>query len=403
MADNQYYTYNTNSGVVVPDTADIKAEVEQEFKTALQKDDLDTSESTPQGRLIEAETVARKRTIENMAQLANMFNPDQAYGIFLDSLLKLFGVERKGATATKVICQLTGEANTIIPANVQAKDTSGNIYYLENSVTLNENGQAEGTFVCFIKGEIECNENTLNQIVTAISGWESINNGSAGIVGKNGESDKEARANLKITQYTGSGQLANIKNSILSVKDVEDSLVLENETNSSVTKEGILITKPHSIYICVDGGNKVDVAKAIIETKSAGCAYGADTDNTDEQYLETVQIENSTVVFARPTLIPVKVSVTLKQGQAIADTIAKVKQAIINYANNKYDEVDGLKIGTDVSPFEIASAITLELPDLYIAEIKVSTVEDDDLQPATIEINANQKATITEENITVGD
>ena len=58
MADN--YTYNTNSGVVVPDTANIKAEVEQEFKTALQKEDLDTSESTPQGRLIEAETVARK-------------------------------------------------------------------------------------------------------------------------------------------------------------------------------------------------------------------------------------------------------------------------------------------------------------------------------------------------------
>ena len=183
MAENENYIYNTNTGVVVPDTSNIKIEVEDEYKIALGKTDLDTSESTPQGRLIEAETVARKRTVENMAMLANMFNPQQAFGIFLDSLGASFGIERIGATPTRVLCQLTGTAQTIIPAGSQVKDTSGNIYYLENEATLNDEGNGSGYFLCTEKGAIECPAETVTQILTAISGWNSVNNSSAGETG----------------------------------------------------------------------------------------------------------------------------------------------------------------------------------------------------------------------------
>lgn len=394
------YEYITNTGVVVPDTSKVKAEVEQEYREGLQAEDLDVSPSTPQGRLIEIETVARKSVINNMALLANMFNKDQAFGIWLDVILKFFGAEREGSTATKVVCQLTGTAGTEILANAQAKDTSGNIYYLENSVKLDENGTGEGTFVCMVKGTVECPANTLTQIVTAILGWEGVTNASAGVVGKDGESDNQARQKLTVTQYKGEGQVANIKNAILQVENVDGCLVLENDTNSSVTKEGITITAPHSIYICVDGGNVNDIANAIIQAKSGGSAFGADSGNTDEEYLVTVISNNTTVTFARPTQVPIQVSVTLKSGQAIADNIAKVKQAIIDYANGKIEQVDGLQIGTDVSPFEIASAITVAIPELYISQVKVSKVGST-LGTSVVVITANEKATIDETNITV--
>lgn len=393
------YEYITNTGVVVPDTSEVKADVQEEFKNALGQD-LDVSDSTPQGRLIEVETIARKRTIENMALLANMFNKDQAFGIWLDVILKFFGAEREGETATKVVCQLTGTAGTEILANAQAKDTSGNIYYLENSVTLDENGTGEGTFVCMIKGAVECPANSLTTIVTAILGWESVNNSSAGVIGKDGESDNEARKKLTVTRYSGEGQRANIENAILQVENVDDCLVLENDTNSSVIKEGITITNPHSIYICVDGGNDTTVAQAIVRAKSGGSAFGADSNNTETAYLVSVQTEGTTVTFARPEQVEIQVKVTLKSGQATDETKAKIKQAIINYADGIYEQVDGLKIGTDVSPFEIASAITIAIPDLYISQVQISEVGET-LGTATVTINANEKATISETNITV--
>jgi uncharacterized phage protein gp47/JayE len=393
------YEYNTTTGIVVPDTSQVKADVENEFRSALGQD-LDTSASTPQGRLIEAETVARKRTIENMALLANMFNKDQAFGIWLDVILKFFGAEREGATATKVVCQLEGEAGTSILANAQAKDTSGNIYYLENSVTLDENGEGEGTFVCMIKGAVECPANSLNQIVTAILGWESVNNSSAGITGKEGESDNQARLKLSVTQYKGEGQKANIKNAILQVENVVDCKVLENYTSGSIIEDGITITAPHSIYVCVDGGNDTEIAQAIVRSKSGGSAFGADLNNTSAEYLVTEETDGTTVTFARPTQVPIQIKVTLKSGQAISDNITKVKQAIIDYANGKFDEVEGLNIGSDVSPFEIASAITIAIPELYINQVQASKL-DGTLGTAVVLINANEIATIDETNITV--
>lgn len=393
------YEYNTTTGIVVPDTSQVKADVENEFRSALGQD-LDTSASTPQGRLIEAETVARKRVIENMALLANMFNKDQAFGIWLDVILKFFGAEREGATATKVVCQLEGEAGTSILANAQAKDTSGNIYYLENSVTLDENGEGEGTFVCMIKGAVECPANTLTQIVTAILGWNSINNASSGVTGKEGESDNQARLKLSVTQYKGEGQKANIKNAILQVENVVDCLVLENYTSGSIIEDGITITAPHSIYVCVDGGNDTEIAQAIVRSKSGGSAFGADLNNTSAEYLVTEETDGTTVTFARPTQVPIQIKVTLKSGQAISDNIVKVKQAIIDYASGKFDEVEGLNIGSDVSPFEIASAITIAIPELYINQVQASKL-DGTLGTAVVLINANEIATIDETNITV--
>ena len=144
MADK--YQYNTTTGVIVPDTSEVETDVQEEFKNALGQD-LDVSSSTPQGRLIEAETIARKRVIENMALLANMMNKDQAFGIWLDSLGSTFGVTRIGATRTRVSCTLTGTEGTVIPENAQAKDSNGNIYYLENQATIGVGGTTTAEFL----------------------------------------------------------------------------------------------------------------------------------------------------------------------------------------------------------------------------------------------------------------
>ena len=55
----EYYEYITGQGVIVPDTSEVLAEVQEEFKTIFGQD-LDVTPTTPQGRLIEL--LQRNRT-----------------------------------------------------------------------------------------------------------------------------------------------------------------------------------------------------------------------------------------------------------------------------------------------------------------------------------------------------
>lgn len=404
MADTENYnpySYIETTGVVVTDTSKVKEQVQKEYQKAL-GEDLDLNDSTPQGRLIEAETIARKRTIENMALLANMFNKNQAFGIFLDSLASVFGIDRIGATRTRVTCTLSGEEGTVVPANAQVQDTNGNLYYLENKVEIDEEGTATGVFLAMNKGAIDCQANTVTQIVTAVLGWTSVSNSSAGITGLDGESDNSLRQQFSVKQYSGDGQSKNVENKVLQVDDVIDCLVLENETNASKTVEGIVIATPHSIYVCVDGGEDNAVAQAIYQAKSGGCAYGADGTNTPTaSNLITKSVNNTTVIFARPSTKEIEVKVTLASGQATNDMKAKVKQAITQYVGGNIEQVEGLRIGTFVSPFEIASAITIQIPEIYISQVEIKVKNVGSFSTATISVNANEKATIDEEDITV--
>lgn len=400
------YIYDQTTGIVIPNTQDIKNEVTEEFKAALNKPDLDTSESTPQGRLIETETIARKRTIENMAMLVNMFNPQQSYGMFLDSLAALFGIEREGATRTRVTCTLTGTVNTIIPQGVQAKDTAGNTYYLENSVTIIGNS-VSADFLCTEKGAIQCEAGTLTQIVTAISGWQQITNPSAGQTGLAGESDNELRQSLASKQYQGTALLNSIRSAILEVADVKSCYVIDNPSSTTKIIENArdssknILMPAHSLYVCVDGGDEQAIAQAIFDTKSCGCAYASNHNETvirDYGQDYNIYFDNFSADGGAET-IAIYVEVYIKTGSS-NDLTEAVKNAIKAYANNEIPSVDGLKLGVNVNAFEIACAINDQIPEVFVQSVKIglssATINQDNIL-----IGVNEKAVIEADNIVV--
>ena len=405
MADK--YQYNTTTGVIVPDTSEVKADVEQEYKTAL-GEDLDTSVSTPQGRLIEAETVARKRVIENMALLANMFNPQQAFGIFLDSIASLFGIERVGATRTRVSCTLSGEEGTVIPQNAQAKDTSGNIYYLENSVTIGSGGTATGDFLCMEKGAVECQAGTLTQIVTAVIGWNSITNASAGEKGTNEESDNELRQNFSTKQYQGKALEDDVRSAVLSVEGVKSCFVRSNGKNVSDVIDNDrdhskdITLSPHSLYVCVDGGENQAVAEAIFKSRSIGCDYASsnnETEVTDEGGQKYNVYFDSLEEDGGGDTVSIAVNIIVKTGST-NDLTTSIKQAIQAYANNEIESVDGLKLGVNVNSFEIACAVNAQIPELFVQSVKIG-LSGGTINQDNVFIGANEKAVIADADITV--
>src|SRR5271168_3523753 len=91
------YDYVTDTGTIVPDSSTLLQEVQQEFITALGPN-LNTDASTPQGTLIAGETLARTSVLKNNADLANVFNPNLSYGVYLDGISSLLGVTRGANT-----------------------------------------------------------------------------------------------------------------------------------------------------------------------------------------------------------------------------------------------------------------------------------------------------------------
>jgi hypothetical protein len=87
------YTYLMDTGTVSIDTDDLLTDVQQEWITAFGLT-IDTDASTPQRTQMAAETVARTSVMKNNSDLANMLNPNLAYGTFLDAVCAFLGVER---------------------------------------------------------------------------------------------------------------------------------------------------------------------------------------------------------------------------------------------------------------------------------------------------------------------
>ena len=89
------YEYNTSSGVVIPQTSDIKSKVQQAF-VRIFGDQFSLDPSTANGRLIDAITTLFVDVCGVNAQNANGFNIIQAGGSMLDELGAIFGIPRNG-------------------------------------------------------------------------------------------------------------------------------------------------------------------------------------------------------------------------------------------------------------------------------------------------------------------
>ena len=115
----------TSEGFVKKDLQTIKTELETEYKNSF-GDDLDVSESSPEGQLIGNTAVKLANLWELLQEIYNSFNPDKATGISLDESAALVGIERLSSTNSEVILSLYGDQGTIVPINHLVKQTETN-------------------------------------------------------------------------------------------------------------------------------------------------------------------------------------------------------------------------------------------------------------------------------------
>lgn len=392
MASN--YTFLTNNGIVVADTADIKETVQEEYKQALGQD-LPLEDATPQGRLIDIETDARTEVIENNVLVSNSINFNLASGITLDAWGANFNLQRGSAQSSSVQATITGVAGTSISAGSQASTENGDIFYLENQITIPVGGSITTTFLSLEKGPIPCPVGSLTKIIDGTLGWETITNTTSAILGSNRESDASYKQKFyDAGLFTGMSLVEDYNNAIMNIENVVSCYVRDNGNSAPETYDTVTIAG-HSVYICVDGGDNDEIGQAIFNRKSGGCGYTAITgqsvtvDVVDDTYGDTYQ-----VTFNRPDEVSIYADITLDAGTSTANDLeTAIQTAVTNYINT-------LKIGADVVLLSLAAAINAAVPGVNLTTLEIGTTQGS-LSSSNITIHIDEAAKTQASNITV--
>lgn len=395
MAD---YQYVVETGVILPDTATLQDEVHAEFREAFGAD-LVLTPDTPQGVLATMETLARDAVVRNNAALANQINPDLAGGVFLDALWALTGGSRVKATRSLVTgVALTGQPGTIIPAGSLASvGPGGPLFATTGAVQLSVAGTGTATFQAVDTGPVAAPAGDLNTIASGVLGWETVSNPDPASLGKAEESDAAARRRRRATLALQTVALPEaIVSGVFDVDGVRSVLFRENVTNAPIVLDGINLD-PHSIYVAVEGGTDLDVATELLARKSLGAGWNG---NTTVNVIEPISGASYEVKFQRPDIIPVYAKVTVKQGAEIAAPATLVRKSILAYANGEVEGEEGFVIGGDVTPWELAGAVNIGAPGLFVLGVEIGT-DPLLLSTANIPITISEMPQIFEGNIAV--
>lgn len=321
----------SDTGLLVPAEADIVAGLWADFRAAFGSG-LNDSPASPQGQLVTSLAAMIGATNDLLLSIVNQVDPAFASGRMQDAIARIYYLARKGPLPTTVDATCTGSVGTLIPQGSLALAADGTIYQSVSDATIASGGSVTVEFQAIEDGPISCPAGTLTKIYRAVAGWDAVTNPADGVVGR----DTETRAAFEARRagsvaINGLGILPSIRAAITNVPDVIDAYVTENETGT--TKAIGSVTLPaNSVYVAVQGGADADVARAIWQKKSPGCAYYGDTTVTvkDTSSGYDVPYPSYDVKFQRPSALPIYFAVELtNNGLVPASVETLVRNAIV--------------------------------------------------------------------------
>lgn len=365
-------SFNPETGFSAESTSEIRQGIVNDWVAVFNDENatLNTSSESPAGQIIDSLAVLVTAKDSEFLNLANQFNPLTADGIFQDALGAIYFLTRKVATSTVVSCTCTGLQGTTIPQGSIIQTTDGVKLQSVGNAVIGAGGTVEVEFAALEAGAIDIGAGTCTKIITVIAGWDTVNNTAAGVLGNliEGRADFEKRRYNSVSA-NAHGSAAALQGAVYQVENVLDCLVLENKTDSTVTKQGVSLIS-HSVAVCVYGGGDVDIAETIYNKLDAGCGTNG---NTSISYTSDDGVVN-TYSIVRPTPTPVYITVTINRtAQTPATVTQDIKNAIIADANGQDTNSGNTRCGMGqtiyASRFTVAivkSAGVNDLESVYI-------------------------------------
>jgi hypothetical protein len=263
-----------NGSPVIPNEQAILAGVQADINAAF-GGGVNSSLQTPQGQLAQTETAIIGDKNSQIAYIANQVNPSMASGIWQDAIGEIYFITRIQAEGTVVNCTCVGAVNTVIPVGIIAQDTTGYLYSSTASGTIPSTGSITIPFQNQTTGAIACNPNALTIIVTAIAGWDTITNPTAGAVGNDVESRQafETRRSASVA-VNSVNSIQSIYGALSSIPGILDAFVVDNPLGTTQNYGSTNYPIPaHSVCVSVAGGTASEIGAAIWNNKPPGCGY----------------------------------------------------------------------------------------------------------------------------------
>lgn len=368
--------------------------------------------STPDGLKIAHDSEVFGALDEVIQQAYNSKDPSKASGYDLDIISAITGTTRSEGTASTITgAVLTGVAGTIVPAGTRFKSsTTGSVWSLDQTWTLDVNGQAVVDLTAVTTGPTVALANTVTQIVDTVGGLTGVTNPTVATMGTNIESDSSLRVKrATAVGRPGNNQIDSMLGEIFAVDGVRRVKIYENDTNSSsVTTDNPYGLPAHSISPVIDGGTDTDVAMAIYLKKNPGVLLNQAGTPVSVTVTSPKYPDNTKLIrFSRPVYVDMIVNITLKNdGTLPTQTVLQpiIQNAILEFAAGDLIPAD---VGFKVDGFDIGETVpysTMYTPvNQVIGQYGNSYVQSMTLNGATtnVLIAYNQLSRWTAANITV--
>jgi len=275
----------TSSGLTIQQVSDIVAELTDGY-TTIYGADINLDPDTQDGQSINIFATAVEDGLELLQAVYNMFSPANAFGVQLDNLFSINGMQRQQGTYTLAQVAVTATlavsliGQDALASNPNASvftlsDQSGNQFQLKTSYSFGGAGTETLTFVAVTLGQIATSPNTITIIITPFVGISGVNNPSVAsdVIGTNEESDVQFKVRQgKSFQLAATGPNDALQAQLLNLSGVVDAFVPDNDADSIVS--GVF---SHGILVVVNNASAADsaIAQAIYAKKGAGAQQTA--------------------------------------------------------------------------------------------------------------------------------
>lgn len=329
---------------------------------------------------------------------STQFDPLNAFGVALRSLVQLNGIVPAYGSATKINVTLSGTSGTVVPAGSQISDVNANtIFSLNSDVIIGSAGTGTGTATCNTLGEINPANNTIIQILTPVYGWHNVTNTSVAVLGDDPETDNQLHIKQqRETSNTSYSQVDALYAGITNLAGVDYVRIYQNWTLETDDK-GI---PAKTIAAVVDGGDTEAIANVMWLKAPMLSNYAGNLEppvTMFDRFGLAYQI-----TFYRPEKVPVYIDLDITITDASiypADAYDQIKQNIIDYAAYGLNSSNGFPPGSPVIYSRLYTPIN-EVPGFKINHLYIGTSASP-TGTSDLEMDWLQVAEFTADNINI--
>ena len=156
-------------------------------------------------------------------------------------------------------------------------------------------------------------------------------------------------------------------------------------------------------FYTADSFTNQAVAQAILSKKSAGANFnnGASSQPQSVAVVEPYSGQTITVLFDIADAVSISVEATVSASTSVQNPETSSQNAILLYASGGISQEPGFVIGSPVSPFELAGAITSQYPGIFVHSLQTKKTIGGSFSTTEIAIDIFEIATIVLSNIAI--